>query len=139
MLSGAPFAPSSADAGDRRLTLIACGCSVAAGLGLLYLSSGRSGDWTAAWLPLGTGICLALAGVSAGGLALRAKRRRRSPSQQNRLPSSDVQFANPEVWREIDTNRDLLYALLELSRRRMLAAADSAPRVKSGDSRSAGT
>ncbi|TKR30258.1 hypothetical protein FCE95_08965 [Luteimonas gilva] len=138
------MASSSADAGiDRRLTLIACGCSVAAGLGLLYLSLGRAGDWVTTWLPLGTGICLTLASVSAGGLVLRTKRRRRSPPQQNRLPSPEVHFANPEVWREIDTNRDLLYALLELSRRRMLAAAsgssDAASRVKSGDSRSAGT
>ncbi len=112
-----PSSRPSGEAGiDRRLIIAMCGCSAAAGVGLLYLSLGRPEGWTTAWVPLATGFSLALA--CAGAWFLRAGRRR-PPAQGDRPSLSDVSFAHPEVWREIDGNRDLLYALLELSRRRM--------------------
>ncbi len=109
---------SPADAGiNRRLSFVTYGCSLAAGIGLLYLSLGRSGGWTLAWVPLGTGVCLALASV--GGLILRARQRRRPVAPESRSIVPNASFSSSDVWREIDSNRDLLYALLELSRRRM--------------------
>lgn len=118
MLRKAPSDYPSAETGiDRRLAIATYGCSITGGIGLLYMSLTQSGDWTTAWIPFGTGLCLALAGAS--GLGLRARLRRRPPTQPERPMFSDASFANPEVWREIDSNRDLLYALLEVSRRRM--------------------